>query len=153
MFKVLNAHPFPHRIAIATAALMMLQSCAFQRAQEATDAKAQMIGISKEQVLACMGVPSQKASEGSTELWTYPSGNDHIATFANASVQSQASGNGAAYGTGSAYGVTTRRFCTMNVAFQNAKVSQVNYIGPTGGPLTQNEQCAFAVRNCLPPSR
>src|SRR5712671_331019 len=84
MFSVLNTHSFPHRSIVATAALLMLQSCAFQRAQEATDAKAQMIGISKEQVLACMGVPSQKASEGSTELWTYPSGNDHIATFANA---------------------------------------------------------------------
>ncbi len=34
-----------------------------------------------------------------------------------------------AYGTG----VATGRFCTVNVAFQSAKVSQVNYVGSTGG--------------------
>lgn len=131
----------------------MKRACCFQRAQEAADAKAQMIGMFKEQVLACMGVPSQKASEGGTELWTYPSGSDRLGTFANASVQSQNAGSGSAYGTGSIYGVATGRFCTVDVAFQSAKASQVNYVGSTGGLITQNEQCAYAVRNCLPQSR
>jgi hypothetical protein len=30
-----------------------------------------MIGLRKEQVLACMGVPASKAAEGVTEVWSY----------------------------------------------------------------------------------
>jgi outer membrane protein assembly factor BamE (lipoprotein component of BamABCDE complex) len=45
-----------------------------QRAQVANYARAQMVGLSKEQVLACMGAPSSRASEGATEVWSYSSG-------------------------------------------------------------------------------
>ena len=38
--------------------------CAFQRAEIAQDARAQMVGMTKEQVLACMGAPANKAAEG-----------------------------------------------------------------------------------------
>ena len=47
--------------------------CAIQRAQTAATAQNQMIGPSKEQVLACMGPPMNKAAEGSTEVWSYGS--------------------------------------------------------------------------------
>jgi outer membrane protein assembly factor BamE (lipoprotein component of BamABCDE complex) len=137
----------------ATAALTLLASCSFQPVQEATDAEVQMVGMTKQQVFTCMGVPAQKAQEGSTEIWTYPSGDGQTATFTDASVQAQAYGKGGAYGTGSAYGVTARRFCTINIAFQYARVSQVNYVGPTGELVTQGEQCAFAVKNCLQQAR
>ena len=30
----------------------------------------------------------------------------------------------------------------------NGYVSRVNYSGPTGGLITEGEQCAFAVQNC-----
>jgi hypothetical protein len=36
----------------------MLGGCAFQRAEIAQDARAQMVGMAKEQVLACMGAPA-----------------------------------------------------------------------------------------------
>jgi hypothetical protein len=48
-----------------------LSGCAFQRAQIAQDAQANMIGMPKEQVLACMGPPVNKATEGKTEVWAY----------------------------------------------------------------------------------
>jgi hypothetical protein len=38
-------------------AAMFLAGCAFQRAQVAQDAKASLVGLPKEQVLACMGAP------------------------------------------------------------------------------------------------
>lgn len=41
-----------------------LASCAIQRAEIAQDARAQMVGMSKEQVLACMGAPANKAAKG-----------------------------------------------------------------------------------------
>jgi hypothetical protein len=52
-----------------------LVSCAVQRAQVAHEAQDKMIGLRKEQVLACMGVPASKAAEGVTEVWSYNSGN------------------------------------------------------------------------------
>jgi len=51
-----------------------LAGCAIQRAEIAQDARAQMVGMSKEQVLACMGAPASKAAEGATEVWGYNSG-------------------------------------------------------------------------------
>jgi len=53
-----------------------LTSCAVQRAVVAQSAQAKMVGLSKEQVLACMAPPAQKMAEGVTEVWSYSSGND-----------------------------------------------------------------------------
>jgi outer membrane protein assembly factor BamE (lipoprotein component of BamABCDE complex) len=41
-----------------------LGGCAIQRAQIAQDARAQMVGMSREQVLVRMGPPANKAAEG-----------------------------------------------------------------------------------------
>jgi hypothetical protein len=54
---------------IALALCGALGGCAFQRAEIAQDARAQMVGMPKEQVLACMGPPANKAAEGATEVW------------------------------------------------------------------------------------
>jgi glucose/arabinose dehydrogenase len=60
-------------------------ACAFQRAQMANDAQGKMIGLTKEQVLACMGPPINKAAEGATEVWSYGSGNNQtMASYAMA---------------------------------------------------------------------
>ena len=117
-----------------------LGACAFQRAQQATDAQTKMIGMSKEQVLACMGPPAAKAVEGVTEVWSYNSGNG--ATVSGAAVVAQR-------GFASGVGTSSSRFCTVNVTMMNGSVSRMNYIGPTGGLLTEGEQCAFVVQNCL----
>jgi outer membrane protein assembly factor BamE (lipoprotein component of BamABCDE complex) len=115
---------------------LALAGCAFQRAEIAQDARAQMVGMSKEQVLTCMGAPASKAAEGATEVWGYGSGNGM--TVVDASYDR--------YG-GTAVG--TRRFCNVNIAFAGGQVSAVNYSGPTGGLLTAGEQCAFAVNGCV----
>jgi outer membrane protein assembly factor BamE (lipoprotein component of BamABCDE complex) len=111
-----------------------------QRAQVANDAQAKMVGLSKEQILACMGPPVSKAAEGATEVWSYPSGNGRtaVSTFGNV--------NRGAFSGG---GISESRFCTVNVTMVDAHVERLNYIGPTGGLLTPNEQCAFAIANCV----
>jgi outer membrane protein assembly factor BamE (lipoprotein component of BamABCDE complex) len=113
-----------------------LGGCAFQRAEIAQDARAQMVGMTKEQVLACMGAPASKAAEGATEVWGFASGNGM--TVATASYDR--------YG-GTA--VSTNRFCNINIVFAGGQVSAVNYTGPTGGLLTAGEQCAYAVNACV----
>jgi outer membrane protein assembly factor BamE (lipoprotein component of BamABCDE complex) len=57
-----------------------LTGCAIERAQVAQDAQTKMVGLTKEQVLSCMGVPAAKAAEGAMEVWSYNSGNDHTQT-------------------------------------------------------------------------
>ena len=40
------------------------------------------------------------------------------------------------------------RFCTVNVTMIDGRVKRMNYVGPTGGQLSQNDECFFAVANC-----
>jgi hypothetical protein len=108
-----------------------LSGCAIQRAQIAQDARAQMVGMSKEQVLT-------KAAEGQTEVWAYNSGDG--TTFASGSVSG-----------GSFSGVSSSRFCRINLVMASGAVSAVNYQGPTGGLITAGEQCAYAVDACVKP--
>src|SRR5437870_2383668 len=61
-------------VAVAIIVAALLSACAIQRAQVASDARAQMVGLTKEQVLACMGPPASKAAEAATEIWSYNSG-------------------------------------------------------------------------------
>lgn len=133
-----------------------ISGCAMQRAQVASDARAQMVGLSREKVLGCMGPPANKAAEGGTEVWSYPSGNNHRATFATASSSTTADatryGNtvsGSASTVGSGVAVSTSRYCVVQVVMTGGAVSRVNYQGPTGGILSAGEQCAFAVQNCV----
>jgi len=115
---------------------LVLQGCALQRAEIAQDARSQMVGMTKEQVLSCMGPPANKAAEGATEVWSYDSGNGmQVADI-----------SGDRY---SATAVSTRRFCKINVVMTAGAVSAVNYTGPTGGLLTAGEQCAYAVNACV----
>ncbi len=57
-------------------------ACAIERAQEAADAKTNMVGMLKESVLACMGAPVTSATVGATEVWSYASGNGQTDTVA-----------------------------------------------------------------------
>jgi hypothetical protein len=106
-----------------------LGGCAFQRAEVAQTAQASMIGMPKEQVLSCMGPPANKATEGKTEVWAYST---------NPTINLDR-------GSGST------RYCTINITMNGGVVSAVNYQGPTGGLLTQGEQCAYAVKACVGP--
>ncbi len=144
------------RAAILTVPIAtVLASCAVQRAQVAQEAQDKMIGLRKDQVLACMGIPANKASEGATEVWSYNSGNGAVvASTFGSSTTNLAVNSGPGYATGNAntfgsgVGVSSRRFCTVNVVMTDGVVTKVNYAGPTGGLLTSGEQCAFAVQNC-----
>jgi hypothetical protein len=66
-------------------------------------------------------------------------------TFGTASAFSGGYGYATAFGSS----VTTARFCKVDVVFNGSRVARVNYSGPTGGLLTEGEQCAYAVSNCV----
>ena len=112
-FLVVATYMSPLRTVVAVVIAACVADCAGDRAQIANYAQNKMVGLTKEAVLACMGTPASKATEGATEVWSYPSGN-----------------------------------CTTNVTMMDGKVKRKNYVGPTGGLLSQNEQCFFTVANC-----
>jgi len=130
-----------HRVLVVVSAIAFaVGGCAIQRAEVAHSAQSQMIGLSKEKILVCMGVPANKMTVGNTEVWAYQSGNGQTVGSVFASGNS---------GFVSGVGVSTRRFCNINVVMTNDIVTQVNYTGPTGGLLTTGEQCAYAVEHCV----
>jgi outer membrane protein assembly factor BamE (lipoprotein component of BamABCDE complex) len=106
---------------------LALSGCAIERAQIAQQAQTNMIGMPKEQVLACMGPPANKATEGKTEVWAYST---------NPTINLDR-------GSGST------RYCNINITINVGAVSAVNYQGPTGGLISQGEQCAYAVDACV----
>lgn len=130
-------------LSLGALALLMLSGCgSFDRASDAAAAKHKMVGMTKEQVLACMGPPKQKAHVDATEVWSYASTNG----LSTANGISQKIGkSGATVGTSS----HQHYFCTVNVVMTNDVVSVVHYNGPRGGMLAQDEQCGYAVEHCI----
>ncbi len=118
------------------AAMAVLGGCGVQRAGVAAKAKTQMVGMTKERVLACMGPPTSRAAEGATEVWSYASGGEAVGRVISA-------------GPGAAIARTRFRSCTVNVLMINGAVSRLSYQGDTGGLLTQGEQCAYVLDACV----
>lgn len=115
-----------------------------ERAQLAERARTALVGMPLERVAACMGAPHRAADVGDSEVWTYESGG-------GASVYTRGVGGTTSdlvYG-GSISSVRAR-FCEVDLVFAGGTVSRVNYRGPSGRWLAENEQCGFAVEACVP---
>lgn len=125
------------RIAATAAALAVLGGCAIQRAQDAEAARVGMVGMPTERVLACMGAPDSRAAAGATEVWTYHTGDGSTNSFGHVN-------QFGFYG-----GTSVTRSCKVDVVMGAGRVSRIQYSGLTGGILTEGEQCAYAVENCL----
>lgn len=117
-------------------ATLGLTGCSIMRAQTAADAQTEMVGMSRAQIRSCMGPATRTASAGADEIWLYDMGNGRI----NASQAGTRNGDAA---------VRPGRHCTVVVTMRNGRVDQLSYLGVTGGMLTRDEQCAFAVENCV----
>ena len=57
------------RVMLIAAMLVTLTACTIERAHVASQAQTSMVGLTKEQVLACMGPPAQQQQVGQTEVW------------------------------------------------------------------------------------
>jgi hypothetical protein len=118
-----------NKLAISFAVAIVLCGCALERARVANEAQVSMIGFSKEQTLACMGPPANKAVEGSVEVWSYESGDGTRVAIVD--------------------GVSSGRFCKINITMDANKIRRIDYLGPTGGFISRGEQCAFALQQCV----
>lgn len=123
---------------------MVVAACALQRADTATKAQATMVGMFKEKVVSCMGVPASSYRVGSTEVLSYASGDGRTDRVGVVDVF-----GGYNYATGIGVSTTTTKYCKIDIVLVGGQVNRVNYTGPTGDLFTQGEQCAYAVNNCV----
>jgi len=106
-----------------------------------TDQVAQqsMIGLSKRDILACLGEPAQRDRAGqATEIWTY------------------AGGRLRGYGPQWAIGLNTNLppfgrpgTCDVVLTMTNVRVSEVGYAALDGGALPLGQECLFPVERCV----
>jgi outer membrane protein assembly factor BamE (lipoprotein component of BamABCDE complex) len=139
-------------------AAILLSGCAMQRAEDAENAQHRMVGMTKEQVFACMGIPKRKGVEGNVEIWAYNSGNGYSDSAKSSASLSKTrstinSDDNVITSLTGALGfedtAKEKRFCTVQVVMTEGRVTAVHYNGPTGGFMSDDEQCAYAVRNCI----
>ena len=107
---------------LASVMLLALAGCASGRGTTANEAQSHMIGMSKEQILTCMGPPQSSYAVGSTEVWAYDSGGQNAGTA---------------------------QACIVNVMMQGSQVIDIDYRGPAGALLSNDKQCAYAVEKCI----
>ena len=107
----------------ATAACGGLAGCVYQRAEEATQAKTALVGMTRAKIETCMGTPFNAETDGSTTTLTY----------------------------NSIRKPEEKLFCKVSIEIQKGRVSRVDYSGWTGGLFSEDEQCAPMVEKCLAP--
>lgn len=120
----------------------LLSGCAstkFGRADFAERAKVELVGKSKKDILTCAGVPVRSQQADNMEFLTYYSGGDSDAYVAG--------GAGSSAGGGAVS--VKKRYCEVTFILRDGMVEKVNYAGRTGGLITEGEQCAFVLQNCL----
>jgi hypothetical protein len=102
-------------------------------------AQQSMIGLSKRDILACLGEPAQRAKAGDrTEIWTYVGGRMR------------------GYGPQWAIGLNTNLIpfasggrCDVVMVMTNARVSEVGYTAVDGLSLPLGQECLFPVERCV----
>ena len=109
-------------LAILTA--LLLSSCKFQRVETANLAKTQLVGMTKEQILSCMGGPAAINKAGGTEVWTYGSGGGSVGVGTGTT---HTTGTATSFtSTSSAFFSSQRRYCKVDIVLRNARVQNVN---------------------------
>ena len=115
--------------------LVGVSSCAIQRAEIASRAKKELVGMSKKDQLACAGVPSRQDRREDLEFLTFTGTRDTVGTGA-----ANSSAPDIMFGVYRA----PQRDCEAAFILKDGIVQEVSYKGRTEG-----ERCAFIVENCL----
>jgi hypothetical protein len=118
----------------------MVAGCAIQRAEIASRAQIELVGMSKKDLLLCAGAPLREERAEDLEFLTFAGGGDSVGS----AVATSTSPN-----TAMAVSKSAHRYCEATFVLKNGMVQKVNYQGRTGGLLTKGEQCAFIVENCV----
>ncbi|BAI75346.1 hypothetical protein AZL_c00530 (plasmid) [Azospirillum sp. B510] len=136
---------------IALAAVGALAGCANPAADGALAAQAALIGMPKETLLSCAGVPERRAAVDNREFFTYRS--SRLVSYPSPPPVGYYGGWGWPYhGYGApwpSYGYEVDSFdCEATFSLRNGVVERVVYGGATGGSAGLG-QCYAIVQNCM----
>ncbi|WP_176581458.1 hypothetical protein [Azospirillum ramasamyi] len=133
-----------------------LAGCANQAADEALLAQTALVGMSKETLLSCAGVPQRQATVGNQEFFTYRS--SRIVSYPSPPPLGYYDTWGwpgygwgwPGYGYGwPAYGYEVNSYdCEATFSLKNGVVERVVYGGTSGGSARLG-QCYAIVQNCM----
>jgi len=135
-----------------TLAVGLLASCANPNADRAADARQVLVGMPKETLLSCAGVPQRSAVVDNSEFLTYVSSNySGGGPTTSFGVAGGSGGSGVGIGLGFPLfggdgGYSTS--CEANFTIRNGVVQQLNYTGSSGASASLG-QCYRIVENCL----
>lgn len=132
------------RYAAAAAALLAVGACANPQADSAIAARSLLIGMPKQTLLSCAGVPDRQASVDNRDFFTYRQ--HRLVSTPRFHAGGGYWGPGWGWGGGAPlYADDVRTYdCDATFTLHNGRVEQIIYGG--GGSLNQ---CYAIVRNCL----
>ncbi|KAA0576941.1 hypothetical protein FZ983_22290 [Azospirillum sp. B21] len=143
------AHPLLTVASLAVAGA--LAGCANPAADEALVAQTALIGLPKETLLSCAGVPERQATVDNRDFFTYRS--SRLVSYPSPPPLGYYGGWGwphYGYGYGwPAYGYEVNSFdCEATFSLRNGVVERVVYGGASGGSARLG-QCYAIVQNCM----
>lgn len=144
-----------YRSAIMIPVLAALSGCANPAADAAAWAQQALVGMPKQTLLSCAGVPDRTAAIDNIEYFTYTSGHTEYQPGPRFGFYSGFSERRSAFGLGlglplDPYDVGTVESVTCDATFtlRNGRVERLVYGGYPGGDWRLN-QCYAIVENCL----
>jgi hypothetical protein len=107
---------------------------------------ASVIGMSHEQIFACMGPPQRKDAEGTVEMWSYAA---IPTTLGNALQRASMSmlPPDQQIAALQAQRMSPNQLCRINVVLSRGVVSAVNFQG-SRGLYAPDRQCAYLIKEC-----
>lgn len=128
-----------------------LAACANPSADQALFAQSALVGMPKQTLLACAGVPERQAAVNNLEYFTYRSG--RIVSYPGSTVGLYGGHWGPRYGYGFGWPVYAAPDiasidCDATFTLRNGVVERIVYGGSSGGS-SRLGQCYAIVQNCL----
>ncbi len=117
-------------------AALTVAGCSVARSDTAADAAVKMIGLTRDQLYRCAGVPNRTASFDGTDYATFDN-----SEFVSSGLTLPLIGGG--------LNTVESQYCRTTVTLVGDRVTSVTYSGDTGAFYARNEQCAYTVRRCL----
>ncbi len=139
------------RLLLALAALL-LSACTAERVHVAAAAQAQLVGMTKPQLQACMARPHTATTDGEAEIWSFDSAADsHGRTSFGAPPGAGSLPNSAWQANATTFdlGRLRQKSCIVHVVLVDGAVERVDYLGSSGNALVDIDRCAPMVENCV----
>ncbi len=123
------------RLGVLLCTLWGLAACAVQDSRIAHEAQNRLIGLKEVDLEACLGVPDQHQSFGSTDVLTYYATSTSNTSFTLPVVGGVGFGNGA--------------YCHATFRVDDGKVTRILYSGEKNATGAPDAYCAPISRTCL----